>query len=412
MYCTKGEFHSISAVNRPPTMFTSEEWELAHTELIRCSFDQHLLSDSILKESDRLCDMILEKTKFDKAEVDHQLEMRVREIDYYKSEVLGLRKKLLSELEDLGIYINRVRDFRCSIREALEITKKCLIMRDCRVGIDLVHDEVQEALLKELRIQTCSEDMLKRLHEQMNEQLRILRSVLYSADRNLEDKEHALRIDEKNAALHDYSINLSMYHGATPLNVANITIEEWQGHTKKTIDDGLDQLRVSVQIRSLMEALMKQALSDLKQQKDMVNKSFHHKLGQIKEYKTTLEERHSDVTRKCNDLMENIRKLHQAIKNEEPFMALSHTRLGNRAQRRNVELCRDHTETQLTSNVLELRNSVAMLQQLLAQSQASLRYLLKVQLNLEEQINVKHVSIKIDEVECLTLRQKLDYFYY
>lgn len=48
-------------------------------------------------------------------------------------------------------------------------------------------------------------------------------------------------------------------------------------------------------------------------------------------------------------------------------MALAHTRLGNRAQRPGMELCRDLVETTLVNEVRELRANVAMLQQTLAE---------------------------------------------
>lgn len=52
---------------------------------------------------------------------------------------------------------------------------------------------------------------------------------------------------------------------------------------------------------------------------------------------------------------------------KEGFMALAHTRLGNRAQRPGMELCRDLVETSLVNEVRELRGNVAMLQQTLAE---------------------------------------------
>jgi len=46
------------------------------------------------------------------------------------------------------------------------------------------------------------------------------------------------------------------------------------------------------------------------------------------------------------------------------------------------------------------------------QAETSLRYLLKTQIQLEENINVKTNTLKIDEVECMTLRQSIDYHVY
>lgn len=108
----------------------------------------------------------------------------------------------------------------------------------------------------------------------------------------------------------------------------------------------------------------------------------------------------------------SVTDLEKAISDKEGYTALVHTRLGNRAQRPGMELCKDIVGHSLGKEVVELRNNVAILQQNLVETYASLRYLLKTQIQLEEDINVKTNSIKIDEVDCMTLRQNMDYYYY
>lgn len=63
----------------------------------------------------------------------------------------------------------------------------------------------------------------------------------------------------------------------------------------------------------------------------------------------------------------NITRLQIALAEQEGFMALAHTRLGNRAQRPGVELCRDLVETNLVNEVRELRENCAKLQQTLSE---------------------------------------------
>lgn len=46
------------------------------------------------------------------------------------------------------------------------------------------------------------------------------------------------------------------------------------------------------------------------------------------------------------------------------------------------------------------------------QAQASLRYLLKTQIQLEEDINIKTNTLKIDEVDCMSVRQSMIYHSY
>lgn len=63
----------------------------------------------------------------------------------------------------------------------------------------------------------------------------------------------------------------------------------------------------------------------------------------------------------------NITRLEKAIAEKEGFMALAHTRLGNRAQRPGIELCKDLVEVSLVNEVGELRLNVAQLQHMLAE---------------------------------------------
>lgn len=63
----------------------------------------------------------------------------------------------------------------------------------------------------------------------------------------------------------------------------------------------------------------------------------------------------------------NLTKLEKSIAEKEGFMALAHTRLGNRAQRPGMELCKDLVEINLSNEVRELRENVAVLQHMMAE---------------------------------------------
>lgn len=75
-------------------------------------------------------------------------------------------------------------------------------------------------MLKEIEIIEGAQKLLTRTLEQANEQIRRLKSTVYFMDRDLEDKGNVLKIDEHNLRLKHTSLNLSMYHGFTPLDPA------------------------------------------------------------------------------------------------------------------------------------------------------------------------------------------------
>lgn len=72
--------------------------------------------------------------------------------------------------------------------------------------------------MKESETIEGGQKLLRRTLEQAIEQVRRLRSTLYFMDRDLEDKDNVLKIDEHNLSLNETSLSLSMYHGFAPLD--------------------------------------------------------------------------------------------------------------------------------------------------------------------------------------------------
>lgn len=63
----------------------------------------------------------------------------------------------------------------------------------------------------------------------------------------------------------------------------------------------------------------------------------------------------------------NITRLETSLAEKEGFLALAHTRLGNRAQRPGLELCKDIVEVKLTAEVHALNGNIVSLQQMMAE---------------------------------------------
>ncbi|CAH1155046.1 unnamed protein product [Phaedon cochleariae] len=403
----------LVAVPPPPPKFTISEWHLNNRYRTRICLDQQKLADSTIAESDRVIEEVQEKTDLNKREVDHKLEEKVKDIEFNKSEIERQRKEASLEIENLCTYMERIKDCSRSIQEdALKTVRKCLILREGRLGIDLCYDFVEKELKKELQVIEGGQSLLTRVLEQANEQVRRLRSTVYFMDRDLEDKSNVMKIDQHNTSLTNTSLNLSIYHGFSPLDPANISLQEWEQYTRQNIEKSAKEINSARQLRSYVDVLLKQVIDDLQNQYHAVNNAFRRRIEELKEAKTKMEVQHSEIVRQANEMKRVTTRLDKSISEKEGYMALAHTRLGNRAQRPGIELCKDLVELSLVSEVGEMRGNVAWLQQKMAEAQASLRYLLKTQIQLEEDINVKTNSIKIDEVDCMSLRQGMTYHSY
>ncbi|CAH0555798.1 unnamed protein product [Brassicogethes aeneus] len=397
----------------PPSRFTLAEWHLQNKFRNRICFDQQTLADSVNAECERITEEIAERTLTNKLDTDHKLHEKLTDIKFVGDEIRIQRKEVVMEVDALLVYMERIKHSLDNLKQNAEvICKKCLICREGRLGIDLCHDEIEDDLKKEIDVIQGAQNMLRRALEMANEQVRRLRSTIYFMDRDLENKDNVLKIDETNCSLKHTSMHLSMYHGFAPLDSSTITLEEWSLYTQENLDNAAKEINSARQLRSYIEILLTQAIEDLKEQYDLTNAAFTKRIEEIKETKMKLEIQHAEIVRQANEMTRTITRLEISIAEKEGFMALAHTRLGNRCQRAGVELCKDMVELSLSNEVSELRGNLSRLQHMIAEAQASLRYLLKTQIQLEEDINIKTNTLKIDEVDCMTLRQAMDYHAY
>ncbi|KAH0567467.1 hypothetical protein KQX54_010251 [Cotesia glomerata] len=174
----------------------------------------------------------------------------------------------------------------------------------------------------------------------------------------------------------------------------------------------MKQMNSTRVLRCYIDNILKEIVDDLNEQKEKTNEAFRQRILETKEIKARLESQHSEIIKQANAMTQNITRLEKNIAEKEGFLALAHTRLGNRCHRPNLELTRDQVEQKLVQEVYDIRQSVAKLQQTLNEAHATLRYLLSMQIQLEEDINIKTNTLKIDEIECMTLRQSLNYHAY
>ncbi|XP_011869926.1 PREDICTED: tektin-1 [Vollenhovia emeryi] len=402
----------VNCARFPPTRFTLHEWHLDNQFRYRCSEAQRELSDRLLADATLARESAKEIVRANKEETDHRLLEKLNDVEFRKEELLRIRKESVLEIDALSVYEDRIADVLKSVnRNALAICEKCLVARERRLGIDLVHDDVERSLFREREVIQEAEDLLGGITKEARERIRRLKATLYHIDRDLENKDSNLCIDRRNVTLKETDFNLSDYHGTWCLD-KSVALNEWELQTNSNVIDANREVNGAKQLRCHIDTVIKQTIDDLDRQKNATNEAFRQRIEQTREAKTKLELQHSEIIKQIAAMLSNITHMKKSIADKDGYMALAHTRLNNRCQRPGIELTQDLVEANLVKEIHELRNVAANLQRMLYEAEASLRYLLKTQIQLEEDINVKTNTLKIDEVECMTLRQSINYHAY
>ncbi|XP_038014066.1 tektin-1 isoform X2 [Motacilla alba alba] len=279
--------------------------------------------------------------------------------------------------------------------------------RQRRVGIDLVHDEVEQELLKEAEVLEGIIALLGRTLEQTNEQIRRNRSAKYDLEMDLKDKFTALTIDDYCASLTNDTPHIIYADNAMKLEGNFVSPEDWIDFSNINVEKADKQRNNSLALKALIDGVLSQTANDMRKQCEMVNAAFRNRVKEVKDAKDKLETLLAMVMDETASQEKNIAALKKAIADKEAPVKVAQTRLEARNHRPNVELCYDTVHSSLMSEVQEIKKNIQRLKDALAQAQTELKGLSRRQLSLEEEIKVKENTLYIDEVLCMQMRESV-----
>lgn len=390
-----------------PPRFLPKEWSIANQTRYANAEAQRSRSERLVAESQRLVEEVEKTTQKTQKDVNKKLEQRLEEIQFWKKELDDKLEDTVNDIEQLLAYKIRLEKALESCLEPLSIAQQCLVEREKRVGIDLVHDEVERELIKEVEVIQGVMALLQRTLEQITEQIRLSRSAKYSLEKDLKDKFQALKIDNQCSTLTNNTPDIGYASNVVTIQGNSVTPVEWEDFSNTNIVNAEKQRNNSVALRALIDSILSETASDMRKQCDTVNVALKNRVAETKDAKNKLEVHLAKVMDEITSQEKNIESLKKAIANKEGPIKVAQTRLETRTLRPNVELCRDPVQYKLISEVQEISTNVERLRETLSQAEAELKGLNRNQLSLEEEIQVKENSLYIDEVICMQMRETI-----
>ncbi|KAL2096098.1 hypothetical protein ACEWY4_008246 [Coilia grayii] len=399
----------MSRLVEPSPKFLPHEWRHGNNVQYRNAESERARSERLTAESERLIEQCEKATKRMQDEASKRLEQRIHDIKYWKLELDRKLDEVVRETENLITCKSRVQRALESCSEPLRVTIQCLIEREKRMGIDLVHDEVEQELMKEREVIEGVASLLQRTLEQTNEQIRLNRSAKFYLEKDLQDKFKAEKIDDFCAILTSTYPNTEGAAGGSADSLAGnlVTPDEWETFSDINILKAEKERTNSATLRSLVENLLQQTATDMSTQHKATGASLDMNVQTIKTAKATLEDHLSKVLAELASQERNVEALRVAIADKEGPLRVAQTRLSARSLRPNVELCHDSAQSQLLREVQELTHQISSLREALGEAEIELRALARRQLALEEEIQSKGHALYIDEVICIQLRQPI-----
>ncbi|XP_049779624.1 tektin-3-like [Schistocerca cancellata] len=385
--------------------YTPFEWTQSNINYYNESETNRNYAERLRNEAVRVIRDTEERTAAAQRDSGRRLGERITDTTFW-------RNALSTELERLLAESNLLQDKRKDLEKSIQdiegphhIAQECLYQRENRIGIDLVHDQVEKSLLKEVEIQRNCRDRLKSIHDKVCQQLRNNRAAQHELETDLNLKESTLDIDTLCHQLNNFSRGINYFGGIEKFDPTVTVPETWAENSNRIIQRSQNERFKSSQSRSDSDNLINACANEIWNSWNATNNSLANRSSEILEAKNKLQMHLHKVQQEIFDVEKHMDMLRKAIMDKSNPMKVAHTRLEARTHRRDGELCRDPAQQRLVQEVGELGESLDQLHRKLQEAEAQHQQLLRTRAGLESDLQIKVNSLFIDQDKCLGMRR-------
>ncbi|NXW61731.1 TEKT3 protein, partial [Eurystomus gularis] len=387
------------------TRYTPDDWYRSNLTNYKESETSRRNAERLRVDTSRLIQDKYQQTKKTQVESTKNLGERVNDIEFWKAE-------LCHELDEMIGETNALTDMKKRLERALEeteaplqVAQECLLHREKRMGIDLVHDDVEKELFTEVDvIRSCQERMQLYL-EKAKAQLASNRAAQHEVEKDLANKQVAYRIDDKCHHLRNTSDGISYYRGVERVDATISVPESWAKFTDDNILLSQSERAASAKLRDSIENLLVVTANEMWHQFNRVNVAFTNRIAETADAKNKIRSHLTKTLLELHEVENNIEAIRKAIRDKVSPLKVAQTRLDERTRRPNVELCRDPAQLRLVNEVHEIDETIQSLQQRLRDAEDVLQMLYHTKSVLEHDLSVKANTLFLDQEKCMGMRK-------
>jgi len=388
---------------------THEEWTESNLNHYQSAHSSRTKSERIRNEADTLIANCSSKTQRSQQEAGTRLGSRIEDCNSWRAD---LQTELDNNIRENGLLKETKSELEHAIAETerpLRINNECIKNREARIGIDLVKDEVENSLEREVEnIKTYQQRMQKML-ARVNQQIETNHSMQDKLHADLEHKDMALEIDRDCAELHNDAIDIKHHDGIEEEDVSGSVPQSWAKFSKNNVEESQSGRAGTRQLRYDVNNLINNAASDMSVHWNKTNRAFTDRISECQDAHRNLK---SNLILTKNEIAEQeryIERLKGNIAAKDPPLRVAQTRLKKRTRRPEVEACNDQPHQKLLEEVCEIAQSIKLLEDKLAEGNEALSDLLRNKQRLEKDIKVKKNSLLIDQQKCMSMRRSFPY---
>ncbi|XP_004692185.1 PREDICTED: tektin-5 [Condylura cristata] len=404
-----------SALRPPPILpalrsalfcrYSPRDWERS-SQLQICGAEasrkwcSRLTGDSmrLMQEKEQLTRQMQEGTT-------RNLGQRLSDIGFWKSELNYELERLTSEGHNLETVKRRLECAAEEVNCPLQVALECLYQREKRIGIDLVHDNVEKNLIQEVDLLKCCQEQMKKLAQRIDIQMRDNRDAQHALERDLENKSSAQFIDEKCFNLRNTSDCISFFHGMEKIDGTISVPETWAKFSNDNIRHSQNMRANTIRLMEEAEYLFETLSDQMWKQFTSTNLAFKARISEVMDVKNKLQTQLAKTLQEIFQAENTIMLLERSIMAKECPLKVAQTRLECRTWRPNMELCRDTPQFKLMNEVFTIDDTLQTLKLRLRETQDTLQLLVMTKSRLEHELAIKANTLCIDKEKCMSMRR-------
>ncbi|KAM6050221.1 tektin-3 isoform 1-T3 [Theristicus caerulescens] len=387
------------------TRYTPDDWYKSNLTNYKESETSRQNAERLRVNTSRMIQDKYQQTKKTQVESTKNLGERVNDIEFWKSELCHELDEMIGETNALTDMKKRLERALAETEAPLQVAQECLLHREKRMGIDLVHDDVEKQLFTEADVIRSCQERMQRYLDKAKAQLASNRAAQHELERDLVNKQAAHRIDDKCHHLRNTSNGISYYRGVEQVDATISVPESWAKFTDDNILRSQGERAASAKLRDNIENLLVMTANEMWHQFNRVNVAFTNRIAEVADAKSKIQTHLAKTLQEIFQIEMNIEAIRKAIRDKGPPLKVAQTRLDERTRRPNVELCRDTAQLRLVNEVHEIDETIQSLQQRLSDAEDMLQMLVHAKSVLEHDLAVKANSLFIDQEKCMGMRK-------
>ncbi|XP_047477171.1 tektin-2-like isoform X1 [Penaeus chinensis] len=384
-------------VEKPVARHLPEDWHRNNAALRQASHDTRTTSHNLRNESTHFRNQTTNKTWWDNADNTIRLQDRIYEVQRVTDDLDRSLRQTLAEIAKLEAAKETAEAELEARVSPLNTAMECLTLRERRREGDLVKDDIELELHKEVRTLEKSRAELEKVVLDSVSQLRVLHEAKQNLQDDLKDKRAALAVDREQEALTEYSPEISFKPDPLRVPPGTILPADWLEHPLKNMAAAENAIKESQSLRDRMCVTIQTARRNDETQQTASDYALRRRLHQESRARDELQWQKDRLLEEIRAQEEEISALEEQLRASSLPLKVAQTRLEGRTARVRYDLVRDAPQDGLVAEVQHLTQTRTLLREKLAKALDALHTLQRHLRTVDVDLGRKNLSVSLEQ---------------